>query len=94
LIAYTNNPKPGSAACRDYFAGLETSFGEKKHCVADLKARNPSAVEVRNGLGNYEVMRGAGELVDPDAGEYCYLQATADGRPDDMYLWSIPAGIS
>ena len=49
---------------------------------------------MRNGLGNYEVMRGAGELVDPDAGEYCYLQATADGRPDDMYLWSIPAGIS
>jgi len=94
LIAYTNSPKPGSKACQDYFTGLETSFTEKKHCAADLKERNPAAVEVRNGLGNYEVMRGAGELVDPDGGEYCYLQATADGRPDDMYLWSLPAGIS
>jgi len=73
---------------------LETSFTEKKHCAADLKERNPSAIEVRNGLGNYEVMRGAGELVDPDEGEFCYLQAVADGRPDDMYLWSLPAGIS
>lgn len=94
LIAYTNSPKPGSKACQDYFAGLETSFGEKKHCAADLRDRNPSAIEVKNGLGDYEVMRRAGELVDPDRGEYCYLQATADGRPDDMYLWSLPAGIS
>jgi hypothetical protein len=78
----------------DYFMGLETSFTEKKNCAADLKARNPSAIEVRNGLGNYEVMRKAGELVDPDQGEYCYLQAAAAGRPDDMYLWALPAGIS
>jgi hypothetical protein len=94
LIAYTNSPKPGSQSCKDYFEGLETSFREKKHCAADLKEKNPSAIEVRNGLGSYEVMRGAGELVDPDGGEYCYLQAVADGRPDDMYLWSLPAGIS
>jgi hypothetical protein len=93
-LAYTNSPKPGSKECGDYFKGLEIGFGEKKHCAVDLKERDPTALEIRNGLGNYEVMRQAGELVDPDMGHYCYLEAVADGRPDDMYLWSLPAGIS
>lgn len=94
LLAYTKSPKPGIKECGDYFKGLEIGFAEKKHCAADLKERNPTAIEIRNGLGNYEVMRQAGRLVDPDKGHYCYLEAVAAGRPDDMYLWSLPAGIS
>jgi hypothetical protein len=38
-------------------------------------------------------MREAAGLVDPDTGVYCYIEAKASGRPDDLYLWSIPAGI-
>jgi hypothetical protein len=93
-LAYTNSPQPGSKECTDYFSGLSESFKEKKHCSSDLKNRNPTALDVSIGLGNYEVVREAAGLIDPDEGEYCYLKAMADGRPDDMYLWSIPAGIA
>jgi hypothetical protein len=87
------SPQPSSSQCDDYFAGLTKSFGERKHCAADIGEKDPTALDVRNGLGNYKVMREAAGLVDPDTGEYCYLQAVANERPDDMYLWSIPANI-
>jgi hypothetical protein len=39
-------------------------------------------------------MRRAAAITDPDTGKYCYLQAITDASPDDLYLWSLPAGVS
>ena len=99
LVAYTSNPQPSTSQCDDYFAGLSKSLVEKKYCGVDLTQDsrtaqpNPVAVDTKRALGNYKVVREAGALKDPKTGVYCYLGAVADTRPDDMYLWSIPAGI-
>lgn len=96
LIAYTSSPQPSSTECDDYFASLAKAITEKKHCAADLNGgaeANPVAMDTRRGLGNYKVVREVSALKDPQSGEYCYLRALADSRPDDMYLYSLPAGI-
>lgn len=96
LIAYTTSPQPSSSQCDDYFASLAKAIGDKKNCGADLNGgikANPVATDTRRGLGNYKVVREASALKDPQSGEYCYLQALGDSKPDDMYLYSLPAGI-
>lgn len=93
LISYTSSPQPDSAQCDDYFSGILKAMSDKNNCAADLASRTPIAMTTRYGVGNYQVIREASGLTDPTTGKWCYLEAVADERPDDLYLWSIPAGI-
>lgn len=74
---------------------LQDNIGSKANCAGDLgKSNVVVAKEAQIGFGNYDVMRKAAGLVDPDTGIYCYLEAIASSQPDDLYLWALPAGIS
>jgi hypothetical protein len=44
------------------------------------------------GFQYYDLMQEAACLVDRQTGTYCYLEAMADQRPDDAYLWMLPGG--
>lgn len=102
LLAYVSSPQPSSATCDDFMRDAYTKTGDKGACGGDLtqtqnqskKAAGGAAVEARTGLGNYALMRVAASLKDPDEGVYCYLQAVESERPDDLYLWSLAAGIA
>jgi hypothetical protein len=96
LIAYTISPQPSSDTCDTYFSGVLSALTSKGNCAADLAKGSITSVakETWAGVGNYEVMREASALTDPDTGSYCYLQAVASTTPDDLYLWSIPSGAS
>lgn len=73
-------------------------MGDKNACGADLgnkgKAGVAAAKDAKTGLGNAGLMRIAAGLRDPDTGSWCYLQALDGDRPDDLYLWALPAGIA
>ena len=97
LVAYTSSPQPSSEQCDNYFSGVITALKAKNNCAADLAKGSPArgiAKEVQAGVASYKLMREASALTDPDTGGYCYLQAVASPTPDDLYLWSLPAGIS
>jgi hypothetical protein len=93
LLAYVASPQPSGAQCDAFLADAAREMAEKGRCDADLRARVPSALEAQSGLGNAGVMRGAAGLRDPDTGAWCYLEAVASSRPDDLYLWALPSGI-
>jgi hypothetical protein len=75
-------------------AGALSNLEGKSNCQTDITAEKVVALETKTGIGNYGVMREVEQLTNPDSGVYCYLEALAADRPDDLYLWSIPAGIS
>jgi hypothetical protein len=88
------SPQPSSGACDDYMSAAYAKMGEKNTgCTADLTKRG-SAVDARMGLGSAGMMRKAAGLRNPDTGSWCYLEAVASERPDDLYLWSLPTGIA
>lgn len=93
LLAYVSSPQPGGDQCDAFLTQAAQAIMDKDKCRADVNGKVPSAVAAARGLGNAPVMREAAGLVDPDTGVYCYIKAKASGRPDDLYLWSIPAGI-
>lgn len=93
LLAYVNSPRPSSDQCDDFMTSAALAIAEKGKCAADIASRVPSVLTAANGLGNAPVLRQAAGLVDPDTGVYCYIEAKASDRPDDLYLWSIPSGI-
>ena len=66
---------------------------QKSHCQADIKAGKNLAVEFLDGVGNYQLMRQAAGLKDPKTDNYCYLEELASNQSDDLYLWSLPAGV-
>lgn len=97
LLAYTSSPQPGSETCDQYFSGVLSGLNAKSNCAADLAKGTVAkgiGKEVQAGIGNYKLMREASALADPDTARYCYLQAVASPTPDDLYLWSLPSGIS
>lgn len=93
LLAYVADPQPSGAQCDTYLSGLLRDFDGKNNCGADVAAKKATAMLAQDGLGSYTVMRAAARLVNPDTGKYCYLDAVSASRPDDLYLWSLPAGI-
>lgn len=97
LLAYTSSPQPSSDTCDQYFSGMYTALSAKNNCAADMpKTGSTKAVakDIKTGVGNYQLMRQAAAITDPDTGKYCYLQAITNSSPDDLYLWSLPAGVS
>jgi hypothetical protein len=74
--------------------GVLSDMGGKSNCQADIAAKKIVALEAKIGVGTYAVVRQAENLIDPDTGVYCYLEALASDRPDDLYLWSLPQGIA
>lgn len=95
LIGYTASPQPSADQCDAYFSQVLSDMSKKDKCGEDLKAgtsKGGMALEAKNGIGNYQLMRGAEALINPDSGAYCYLEAVTSDRPDDLYLWSVPAG--
>ena len=94
LIAYSSSPQPSSAQCDDYFSGVLSAMTAEGNCANDLEASSGIAKEAQAGIGSYKAVREASALVNPDTGVYCYLEAVASPKPDDLYLWSIPASIS
>ncbi|WVQ99582.1 hypothetical protein IAU59_006718 [Kwoniella sp. CBS 9459] len=94
LISYTASPLPSGGECESYISDVMSSFSNKANCGTDLSAKKAVALEAKNGIGNYGVMREAEGLVDESTGKYCYLEAVASGRPDDLYLWGLASGIS
>ncbi|KAL7421850.1 hypothetical protein Q5752_003621 [Cryptotrichosporon argae] len=95
LVAYTNEPAPGAAACDAHMQAWAAELADKANCKADLaSAAGGAAREAQTGLGNYEVMRQAGALTDPDTGVFCYLEAEASDGPDDLYLWHLASGTA
>lgn len=96
LLAYVSSPQPSPNECDAFMAAALSDIGEKSNCGADLAARPVNAVanEAQNGIGNYKLMREAAAMTDPETGVYCYLEAVSSSKPDDLYLWSLPAGIA
>lgn len=97
LLAYTSSPQPSSDTCDQYFSGVYTALSAKANCAADMPktgATQAVAKDIKTGVGNYQLMRQAAAITDPDTGKYCYLQAITNSSPDDLYLWSLPAGVS
>ena len=92
LIAYTSS----TGDCDAYFSGVLSAIGTKANCAVDLSVKTGNAVaeETRTAVGNYRLVREASAITDPDTGVYCYLEAVASDRPDDLYLWSLPSGIA
>ncbi|WVR06953.1 hypothetical protein IAU60_003989 [Kwoniella sp. DSM 27419] len=93
LIAYTSSPQPSADACTAYMSDVLADSGAKSNCGTDM-GKVPVAKEAKIGIGNYAMMREAEGLVDYSTGRYCYLEALASGRPDDLYLWGLASGIS
>ncbi|OCF33018.1 hypothetical protein I316_05356 [Kwoniella heveanensis BCC8398] len=94
LISYTASPLPGGGECESYMSDVMSTFSTKANCGTDLSAKKVVALEAKNGIGNYGVMREAEGLVDESTGKYCYIEAVASGRPDDLYLWGLASEIS
>jgi hypothetical protein len=94
LLAYVTSPRPSSEACDDYMRDAYWKMGEKHSaCAPDLKKRS-AAADAMAGLGSAGLMRRAAGLRNPETGKWCYLEAVANDRPDDLYLWGLPAGIA
>lgn len=93
LLSYVANPQPSAAQCDTYFSGLLRDFNGKNNCGADVAAHKATAMLARDGISSYTVTRAAARLVNPDTGKFCYLDAVSASRPDDLYLWSLAAGI-
>ncbi|ORY32781.1 hypothetical protein BCR39DRAFT_521504 [Naematelia encephala] len=95
LLSYVASPQPNTTQCQTYMDSLVGELGNKGQCGSDLAKTpiDPVAEETRVGLGNYKVMREAAGLVSQESGKYCYLEAVSNQTPDDLYLWSVPAGI-
>ena len=97
LLAYVSSPQPSSETCDAYFETVLSDLTSKKNCGTDLsKPRASLGVggKFKAGVGNYQVMREAAQLKNPSTGSYCYLEALASETPDDLYLWSLPSGVS
>ncbi|WVO16119.1 hypothetical protein L204_103786 [Cryptococcus depauperatus] len=94
LVSYTSSPQPGSEQCEAYMLGVMSALSSKSNCGVDLSNKSPVALKAKLGVGNYKVMKEAEALVNSDTGVYCYLEALASERPDDLYLWGLPGGIS
>ncbi|RSH87259.1 hypothetical protein EHS25_003168 [Saitozyma podzolica] len=94
LLAYSYSPQPSGDQCDSYMQGVLSDMGGKSNCQADIAAKKVVALEAKIGVGTYAVVRQAENLIDPDTGVYCYLEALASDRPDDLYLWSLPQGIA
>lgn len=92
LLAYTNSPQPSPPSCDQTFKSILTAFADKANCGTDLSGGLAVAKQAQSGIGNYAVMRTASGLVNPNTGVYCYLEALANVKPDDMYLWMLPSG--
>ncbi|KIR33918.1 hypothetical protein I352_04004 [Cryptococcus deuterogattii MMRL2647] len=94
LVAYTSSPQPSIDQCETYMYGVMTALTSKSNCASDISKNVPVAVKTKWGVGNYRVMREAESLVNEDTGVFCYIEAVASKRPDDLYLWGLPGGIS
>lgn len=92
LLAYVNSPQPSSERCDQLFASYLPQFQDDANCGKDVAQRVPTARQARRGIGNYAVMREAAGIINPSTGVYCYLEAIASPRPDDLYLWMMPSG--
>ncbi|KAK4687324.1 hypothetical protein P7C73_g2788, partial [Tremellales sp. Uapishka_1] len=93
LVGYTSEPQPSGSECDTYLLGVLADFGSKANCQADVQSGNVVALQAAAGLGNYQVVREASGLLNSQ-GVYCYLEALSSARPDDLYLWGIPGGVS
>ncbi|TXT08992.1 hypothetical protein VHUM_02466 [Vanrija humicola] len=92
LLAYTNSPQPSPGSCDQTFQSILTAYADKANCGNDLSGGPAVAKQAQTGIGNYAVMRTASGLINPNTGVYCYLEALANVKPDDMYLWMLPSG--
>lgn len=92
LIAYVHSPQPSSQTCDQRFSTYLSDFKKNDNCGKDLAQRIPLALTSSRGLGNYAVMREAAGIVNPSTGVYCYLEAIASPKPDDLYLWMLATG--
>lgn len=94
LVAYTSSPQPSIDQCETFMSGVMTALTSKSNCASDISKNVPVAIKTKWGVGNYRVMREAESLVNKDTGVFCYIEAVASERPDDLYLWGLPGGIS
>ncbi|ODN94197.1 hypothetical protein L198_05048 [Cryptococcus wingfieldii CBS 7118] len=94
LVGYTSSPQPSSDTCESYMEGVMTALTSKSNCASDISSNLAVVKKTKLGVGNYKVMKEAEALVDTDTGSYCYLEAIASEKPDDLYLWGLPGGIS
>lgn len=95
LLAYISSPQPAATQCDAFMFNALSEIGSKVNCASDLstKSANAVATEAKTGIGNYKLMREAATITDPDTGVFCYLEALSSTKPDDLYLWSLAAGI-
>lgn len=91
LIAYTGSPQPSADTCDGYMTDFAKDLRRKQNCGSD-QSNTGVVMQARRGLGNYHVMRTAATLVHPETGVYCYIDALASSKPDDLYLWKLPSG--
>jgi hypothetical protein len=95
LVAYSSDPSPSPEQCDANYTLYYKQISEKSHCATELGGSTNSKVvakQAQRGLGNYQAMRTAASLLDPKTGVYCYLEAVASERPDDLYLWMLASG--
>ncbi|WVQ72629.1 hypothetical protein IAR50_002188 [Cryptococcus sp. DSM 104548] len=94
LVAYTSSPQPSGSVCESYMSGVMTALKSKSNCASDISSNLAIVKKTKLGVGNYKVMKEAEALVNEETGAYCYLEAIASEKPDDLYLWGLPGGIS
>ena len=94
LLAYTSSPLPSADQCLTFLQNSLASLSSKTNCAKDLTDGKPLAQAFQTGLANYDLMRKASLLRVDDMSPYCYLEAVNAASPDDLYLWSLPAGVS
>ena len=92
LLAYMSSPQPSWTGCAAYMQETLKELQGDARCGKDLVQGKPLAQALAGGLGNYDIMRDAAGLRD-ESGGYCYLEAITAKKPDDLYIWSLPAGI-
>lgn len=95
LVAYSSSPSPSPQECDNNYTHYYEQISAKANCAAELGGSTSAkavAKQAQRGLGNYQVMRTASSFVNPKTGRYCYIEALASDRPDDLYLWMLAAG--
>ncbi|KAI0027884.1 hypothetical protein K488DRAFT_21456, partial [Vararia minispora EC-137] len=88
----TCNTPESENQCTANMAWFEQAL--RTECAQDLSDQNAMIVQSLQSLQLYDLLRQAACLADANTGAYCYVEAAASSNPFDLYLYSLPFGIS
>ncbi|GAA5977604.1 hypothetical protein JCM11641_006874 [Rhodosporidiobolus odoratus] len=80
--------------CTALMDKLTKDIKQSNTCGPDLTRGNPLAVEALQGFMSYRLYREAGCQKSNTTNTYCFAEAAANSKPDDLYLYYIGEGTS